>query len=386
MVKRSWNISIGKADIQGPKDGQDRRLRLDQGLIRVLLVEDDEDDYVIVRDLLSEIQVWEFYLEWVSNHASALEKAKQNEYDICLMDYRLGGINGIELMREFLQNGFRAPVILLTGAGSHETDIRAMREGASDYLEKGNLSPNSLERAIRYAIEHSRTLTALRESQHQLRALSTKLLETQENDRKLIAQELHDSIGASLTAIRYGLEEKLHRMGEKSTPPEGISLEQIISIVRDTIEETQRISSNLRPSILDDLGILRTISWHCRKFQDVYSGIRIKEQLLVQEEDVPGPLKITIYRILQEALNNISKYSGADTVRLSLSRIKGGLEFSVEDNGKGFNTEEVLSSEGHPGGMGIQNMRERTMLSRGSFEILSHKEKGTLVRMFWSLE
>jgi signal transduction histidine kinase len=354
--------------------------------VRVLLVEDDEDDQVIVRDVLSEIKDWKVHMDWVSGHAEALEKIKQEDYDICLMDYRLGERDGIELLREFILNGFRAPIIFLTGAGSHEIDVRAMHEGAADYLEKSDLNPNLLERCIRYAIERSRTLEALRESENQIRLVSTKILEAQENERKIVAQELHDSIGSTLAAIKYALEEKRDTMGTKDPAPYGIPLDQVIAMVRDAIEETQRISSNLRPSILDDLGIIRTIGWSCRKFQDVYTGIQLEKQLYVQEDDVPESLKIIIYRIIQEALNNVSKHSRADTVRLSLKKEKDGVELSVEDNGQGFDMEDMLSSDGHTGGMGIQGMKERVMLSNGTLEVVSGKGKGTIVRALWPID
>lgn len=354
-------------------------------VVRILLVEDDEDDYVIIRDVLSEIEGQEFELDWVSNYEEAMEKATSNWHDVCLMDYRLGERDGIQLTREFLRHGFQAPIILLTGLGSHDVDIRAMKQGAVDYLEKGDLNPKLLERSIRYAIDHARTLAALRESERQLRVLSAKLLETQENERKIIAQELHDSIGASLTAIRYGLEEKLHRMGKDSSPPEGISLEQLISIVRDTIEEAHRISSNLRPSALDDMGLLAAIRSTCRELQEVYEGIQIETEIDVQEEDVQKPLRIVIYRVLQEALNNAFKHSGADAVRVCLTKTERSLELSIRDDGQGFDPGDKFASGGQMEGMGLLGMKERTELSNGSFEIGSEKEKGTVIKAKWPL-
>lgn len=354
-------------------------------VVKVLLVEDDEDDYVIIRDLLREIVGWRFDLEWVSRYQEALEKAKGTEYDICLLDYRLGEHNGLELLSHLQQMGLKTPIIILTGKGDQAIDLQAMRQGAYDYLEKGSLNSEHLGRSIRYAIEHSKTLEALKRSESQLRLLSAKLLEAQENERKIIAQELHDSIGASLTAIRYGLEEKLHRMGEKNAPSEGISLEQIISMVRDTMEETHRISSNLRPSILDDMGLLKTIGWLCRRFEEVYSGIRIEKAIEVKEEDVPEPLKIVIYRITQEATNNAAKYSKADTISISLSKTKDAIELSVEDDGRGFDRVPELSHDNQMGGMGLAGMKERAQLSNGSFEIVSGKGKGTVIRVRWPL-
>jgi signal transduction histidine kinase len=351
--------------------------------IKILLVEDDEDDYVIIRDLLSEIEENEFKLDWVYTYQEAMKKAASNQHDVCLMDYRLGEQDGIKLTQDFLLSGFQAPIILLTGLGVHNVDIQAMRVGAYDYLEKTNLTPRLLERSIRYAINHSKTLKDLRKSEHQLRILSAKLLEAQENERKLIAQELHDSIGASLTAIRYGLEEKLHRMGKDNTPPEGVSLEHIISIVRDTIEETQRISSNLRPSALDDMGFLVAIRSLCRELQEVYKGIQIQTRIDVNEKDIQELLKIVIYRVLQEALNNVLKHSGADTVFVSLRKSGRSLVLSIEDNGEGFDPVEKLSSEGQMGGMGLLGMKERTELSNGAFEIISRKGKGTVIKARW---
>jgi signal transduction histidine kinase len=351
--------------------------------IRILLVEDDEDDYVIIRHILSKIEGQTFQLDWVSTCQEAVEKATLNQHDVCLVDYLLGERNGIELTNDFQRHGCQAPVILLTGQGSHELDMKAMKEGMADYLEKIELSPTLLERAIRYAIDRSKTLAALRESEQQLRILSTKLLETQENERRVIAQELHDSIGASLTAIRYGLEEKLHRMGDDKAAPEGIGLEQIIAIVRDTTEEVHRISSNLRPSVLDDMGIVAAIGSVCRELQDVYEGIRIETRIDVQEDDIHESLGIVIYRILQEALNNAFKHSQADTVQVSLKKTERFLELCIIDNGQGFDPAKRLKPGSRVEGMGLIGMKERVELSNGVFEIRSENGQGTSIRAIW---
>jgi two-component system, cell cycle sensor histidine kinase and response regulator CckA len=126
------------------------------GLIKILLVEDDEDDYIIARDLLAEIPGHRFALDWVSSFSKGLENMVLNQHDLVLVDYRLGPENGVTLMRTALENGCQAPVILLTGAGQHEIDLEAMQAGASDYLVKATLRADTLERSIRYAIQRKR--------------------------------------------------------------------------------------------------------------------------------------------------------------------------------------------------------------------------------------
>jgi PAS domain S-box-containing protein len=139
----------------------------DSARLRVLLVEDDEDDYVIIRDLLVEIE--EFDLEWVTDYDHALKAIAREEHDVCLLDYRLGERSGLELLREASGRGYGTPMILLTGQGDREVDLQAMQAGAADYLIKGRIDAPLLERAIRYAF--ARTLKALGESERRFRSL-----------------------------------------------------------------------------------------------------------------------------------------------------------------------------------------------------------------------
>ena len=133
--------------------------------VRLLLVEDDEDDYVLTRELLSDAKRTTFELEWISSFDEALEALAKNTPDVCLIDYRLGEHDGLELLGRARELGVTAPMILLTGQGGGDVDLVAMRAGAADYLVKGAIDAPLLERSIRYALEQSRTLHALRESE-----------------------------------------------------------------------------------------------------------------------------------------------------------------------------------------------------------------------------
>ncbi|WP_427158822.1 response regulator [Aliinostoc sp. HNIBRCY26] len=130
---------------------------MEKSPIRVLLIDDNENDYVLTRDWLSECQIITCELEWVDNYQAAQAAIAQAQHDIYLVDYRLGLDSGLELICEAVNNGCKTPIILLTGQGDREIDLQAIQAGAADYLEKGLLNAPLLERAIRYAIERKHT-------------------------------------------------------------------------------------------------------------------------------------------------------------------------------------------------------------------------------------
>jgi PAS domain S-box-containing protein len=138
--------------------------------LKVLLVDDDRDDYVLTRGMLSKARGGSTQLEWVASYETALETIARGEHDVVLVDYRLGERSGVELVAQAVQCGARAPLILLTGQGGHEVDVEAMHAGAADFLLKSDLNPALLERSIRYAIERRRSKDELDRSLSVLRA------------------------------------------------------------------------------------------------------------------------------------------------------------------------------------------------------------------------
>jgi len=218
----------------------------------------------------------------------------------------------------------------------------------------------------------------LRKSENRLRLLSSQLINVQESERKRIARDIHDSIGQTLAAIKFGLENKLSQMGGGAVPP-GVSIENIISLTQNGIEESRRIQMDLRPSILDDLGILATIGWFAREFQKVYVHISVEKHISVQEDEIPDSLRTVLFRVMQEAMNNVAKHSKANLIRLSLKKMGDRIELCIEDNGAGFDPETIKK------GLGLTSMRERTDLSGGSFEIESVHGRGTIIRASWAI-
>ncbi len=251
-------------------------------------------------------------------------------------------------------------------------------------LEKEALSRKQKEEDVRKT--RDKLEQRLKERTKKLELLSSKLLKAQEEERKRIAGDLHDVIGQSLSAAKFMVETALEQMTGGKTVPGTNSLRTLVPMLQKASEEVRTIVMNLRPSILDNLGILATISWFCRQYKNIYSDITIEKQINLRERDVSDDLKTTIFRILQEAMNNIAKHSGADTVLLRLEKSNNSINLIIRDNGNGFDHNNLLMVKSNTNGFGITSMKERAELSGGTFDILSEPGEGTIVHAEWSLK
>jgi len=178
---------------------------MDKDHIRILLIEDDEDDYALVRGLLSGLSRADFSLEWVKTYQEGLKELCRADHDVCLLDYRLGSRNGLELIREAMRAGCDKPIIFLTGEKNHGVDMEAIRSGAADYLVKALLTADMLDRSIRYSIARKKSERELKSYRHRLEDLvreRTEQLETANEklrlevaERKLAEEALQESEG-----------------------------------------------------------------------------------------------------------------------------------------------------------------------------------------------
>lgn len=139
--------------------------------IKVLLVEDDEDDYILFKEILNEIKINSYSLTWASTYEKALEFISKNEHDIYFFDYLLGARTGLDLIQASIAAGVNSPIIILTGLGNQETDLKAMKLGAADYLVKDEIDVKKLERSIRYCIEQNQMLKKLKASETKFRSV-----------------------------------------------------------------------------------------------------------------------------------------------------------------------------------------------------------------------
>ena len=236
---------------------------------------------------------------------------------------------------------------------------------------------------IRDITERKQAEDALLKSKEQLRHLADQLLTIQEQERRKIALEVHDRLGSSLSAIKFKVEDMFQRNDQEPTQKLSPHLEPLVLLIQETIEQARKIQLDLRPPLLDDLGIIATFSWLCRRFQTIYKNIRVEQEMSIRENEIPVPLKINLFRIAQEALNNIGKHTKANLVHLGLQKTNGAIELSIQDNGAGFDQKLLASMESKDQGLGLPSMKERTEISGGSFCIESAVGKGTTIRASW---
>lgn len=223
-------------------------------------------------------------------------------------------------------------------------------------------------------------------SQNELRRLSAQILTIQENERHRIATDLHDGIGQSLTLIRLELENCSDMLAANALNDVKKTLLLLRSEIQQTMDELRRVAMDLRPSTLDDLGILATLSWFFREFENACHGTKIEGNFQVQEGSIPAPLKIAIFRILQEAFNNIVKHARADKIHVGLLRDGEALHLTIKDNGLGFDLGKQENYCHLGRGLGLLSMKERAKFSGGTYRIESAVGQGTRIGISWPLD
>jgi signal transduction histidine kinase len=243
--------------------------------IRVLLVDDDRDDYSLTREILEEIPGGRFRLDWVSTYDAALEAICRGEHEVYLIDYRLGAKTGLELMLETQARGCFGPMILLTGQGELEVDQAAMRARAADYLEKSRLDPTLLERSIRYALQKHRTEAELE------RKVEARTLELQRIN-KALQQEI---------AERHRAEEALKeadRRKDEFLATLAHELRNPLAPIRNALEIMRLASGN--PKAIEQARVMTE--------RQVTQMVRLIDDLLDVSRITRGKLRLDLDAIL----------------------------------------------------------------------------------------
>ena len=253
---------------------------------------------------------------------------------------------------------------------AHHNLEKRVEERTSD-LKKSNVH---LKQEI---AERKRMEQALRKSEKQLRELAARIQEVQETERKHLAQELHDRVGQSLSALNLNLNIITSQLSDESNTQIGGRLQDSMSLVEETTVHIRDVMAELHPQVLDDYGLLAALRWYCEPFSD-RTGIDVE----VYGEELSSRLSLVIesifFRIAQEALTNVAKHSGASLATITLEDVEEHLRMTVEDNGRGFNL-TALNRSKEQTGWGLTTMKERAATLGGWVRIESERGKGTKI-------
>ncbi len=313
------------------------------GKVRVLLVEDDEDDYLLTSTLLTEIHSDKFEPIWAKTFEEGLQHVSAGDYDICLLDYRLGSHNGLELLHEARSQGTSRPCLLLTGQSDLELDFQAMRAGAADYLVKGELNAAKLERSIRYAIQQKQ----MEED------LVTRILDREARTHAEAANKAKDDF---LAMVSHELRTPLNAMlgwvgilrGNKGN-------EDVYARAIDAIERSAKTQNRLVNDLLDISRIASGNLWIEKQplvlgsiielaLDEAYPTANAKSITIESDADDtvkwvhgdPSRLQQVVNNLLQNAIKFTPE---GGNITVSLKYADGNARLAVADTGRGINNE-----------------------------------------------
>jgi signal transduction histidine kinase len=356
----------------------------------ILVVDDDPN---VRKSLVAVLTRAGYSADATGTGQAALQKARSDPPLAVLLDVRLPDTEGIDLIEPLRAIHPGTAVLLITAYASLSIATSALHKGASGFiakpfaidevltrlseaLEKQRLVTENarlLEEARRELGERERAEQALRESQDSLRRLTAHLESVREEERTRIAREIHDELGQQLTVLnmdlawlRKRLPADLSALREKA--------ESMSMMTAAAIESVRRISSKLRPGLLDDLGLAAAMQWQAEEFTQ-RTGIRCDVTVPRHEPVVPRDPATALFRVFQEALTNIARHSGATGARVSLSAFEERLQLTVQDDGAGIDPDRISD----PRSLGLAGMRERVRSLGGRLTVERGDGRGTTV-------
>jgi PAS domain S-box-containing protein len=223
-------------------------------------------------------------------------------------------------------------------------------------------------------------ITERKLAEERLRELTRQLIAAQEAERKRIAQELHDELGQAMTAISLdlgGIEKALPAEASRELRERLIDARSMADAVDEQISE---MALDLRPSLLDDLGLLPALQWYLNRYSQ-RTGIEVATDFEDLESRLPDEVETTLYRVIQEALTNIARHAQAGKVLISLDRSAAAVTASIQDNGRGFDVDGAQGPVASPGGMGLLGIKDRVSTLGGTVDIHSERGEGTRIQI-----
>jgi signal transduction histidine kinase len=345
--------------------------------LRIILVEDDISDAELVKFTLRQLGL-PHTVERVDTREDFLKVLSGGMPDVILSDYHLPSFDGLaalELSQELFPD---VPFIFVTGTLGEERAIETLKRGASDYVLKTRLSQlvPAVHRALRAArerAERKRAEERLRESHEQLRALSVYLQYVREEERTRIAREVHDELGQALTSLKLDIAWVAGRLprAQRHLTEKANAMSAHIDA---TIQTVRRIATELRPGILDDLGLVAALEWQANEFSQ-RTGIATEVTSTLHDTVLDADLNTAFFRIYQETLTNIMRHANATKVTVHSTQQDGMIVLTVKDNGRGITPSEIRDTRS----IGLLGMAERAALLGGHVELSGEPGRGTTV-------
>lgn len=362
----------------------------------ILIVDDTPANLGVIVDYLEQ---YGFGIMIARSGESALQKARYAPPDLILLDVLMPDMDGFEVCQRLKADELirDIPVIFMTSLTSVEDKVKGFEAGAIDYVTKPLYQEEVLARITTHLrlrdltlslqeknrllelssrTERERLFEAVNHQREQLRALANRLTEVQEAERKQLARDLHDHLGQALTAISMNLTALKDELLPPVSPRIRERLVEASTLTDQTLEQVRELSLNLRPPMLDDLGLAPTLRWYIKQYAKRLN-IETKFEVHGLAERLPSELETALYRVAQEALTNVARHAQASRVQLRLERKGSTIIASIEDNGQGFDVAKVISREAAVKGTGLLGMRERVTLLGGHLDIHSRPGHGT---------
>lgn len=345
--------------------------------LRILLLEDNAPHAELVEHFLRDSGM-KFRVTRVETREAYLEQLEHHAPDMILSDYALPSFDGYAALAIAKEKVPNIPFIFVTGTMGEEVAIETLKNGATDYVLKTRLARlgPAVQRALRETAdrhERQRAEEKLRRSLDQLRALTSYLQYVREEERTRIAREVHDELGQALTGLKLDMSWLAARLARNAKPVQE-KVKTMVNHIDETIQTVRRIATELRPGILDSLGLVAALEWQANEFQS-RSGIPCHVVASVDDSQLPQQIATVFFRIYQETLTNIIRHAKATRVDVQLAEENGALVLTVKDNGRGISEEEIANTRS----IGLVGMRERASLIGGEITLHGAPGRGTTV-------
>ncbi len=392
MVMRFSLRSTGGRSVLSYRDG------FDLAQYSVLIVDDAPVNLGV---LVAFLESYGLGIRIARSGESALRRVQYDQPDIVLLDVLMPGIDGFETCRQLKANAATKgiPVIFMTSLTSVEEKVKGFEVGAVDYVTKPlqqeevlaritthlqlremakTLQTRHQELQVTSEREKARLFEAVQRQREQLRVLNTRLNEIKEAEQKQLARELHDELGQRLNAIQINLGALKRELNGHLSVTGRERLNETEAITTQTLEQVRELSFNLRPPMLDDLGLVPTLRWYVKQWGK-RGGVSAEFHPPTQPLNLSSTIETNLYRITQEALTNIAKHANASCVHVYLEVISETLKLTVSDDGDGFDLAKVTARRADKVGAGLLGIRERTLLLDGHVEIKTNPTAGTSI-------